>query len=81
MYKRNKGGLRGRENASEMTGDVVSLCAGGTAILPLASEAKVICALSTDVVVAEMVVERLRVLEGLLAVEPNTRMELGARLG
>jgi hypothetical protein len=44
---------------SEMGSDVVTLCAGGAAVLPSAGETEVVGALSADVVVAEMVVERL----------------------
>lgn len=53
-----------------MTCDVVSLCAGGVAVLPHAGEAEVACALAADVVVAEMVVKRLGVRHDLVTIDP-----------
>jgi len=57
---------------SEVTGDVISLRASCTAVLPLASETKVVSTLSADVVVAEMVVENFGVSVWLSAVDPKT---------
>ena len=56
---RGGGGLR----TSEVTGDVITFCAGGAAVFPLAGETEVVGALPTDVVVAEVVIERLWVRE------------------
>ena len=55
-----------------MTSDVIALCASGTTILPLACEAKIICAFAADVIVTEVVVEGLWVAEVLAAGEPKT---------
>ncbi len=55
---------------AEMGGDVVTLRAGGTAVLPVASEAEIVGGFATDVVVAEVVVEYLGVGEGTIAVAP-----------
>lgn len=44
---------------SEVRSDVVTLCAGGPAVLPSTSKTEVVGALSADVVVAKMIVERL----------------------
>jgi hypothetical protein len=52
-------------HTSEMTSDMVALGTGRATVLPLASETEVVCALSADVVVAEMVVEHLCVFEAL----------------
>ena len=49
---------------------MVALSAAGVAILPFAGETEVAGALAADVVVAEVVVERLWVGEGLVAVDP-----------
>jgi hypothetical protein len=57
---------------SEVAGDVISLRASCTTILPLASETKVVGALSADVVVAEVVVEDFSVGVGFAAVDPKT---------
>ena len=53
-------GLEGDVYA-EVGGDVVALGARGAAFLPFAGEAEVASALAADVVVAEMIVERLGV--------------------
>ena len=58
------------ERTSEMAGNVVTLRTGGAAVLPVAGETEVVCALAADVVVAEMVVEGLWVGEGADAVLP-----------
>lgn len=42
-----------------MASNMISLCAAGAAILPLAGETEIVGALAADVVVAEMVVEHL----------------------
>lgn len=55
-----------------MAGDVITLSAGCAAILPLASEAEVVCTLATDVVVAQMVVKSFGIREGLRAFHPET---------
>jgi hypothetical protein len=68
MYLADMGLQRGVY--SEMASDVVPFGAGSSAILPLASETEVVCALATDVLVAEMVVEGLWVGECLGAVLP-----------
>ena len=57
---------------SEMTGDMISLRASCTTVLPLASETEVVRALSADVCVAEVVVEEFGFREGLAAVDPET---------
>jgi len=65
-----------------MAGDVVSLSTGGSAVLPLACETKIVCALAADVVVAEMVVEGLWIRICLGAVLPETSVgRLGRLLG
>jgi len=57
---------------SEVTGDVISLRTSCTAILPFASETKVVGALSADVVIAQVVVEKFGVGVGFTAVGPKT---------
>ena len=57
---------------SEVAGDVITLRASCTTILPLASETKVVGALPADMVVAEMVVEVFGVGIGFTAVDPET---------
>lgn len=39
-----------------MTSDVIALGTSCSAVLPLASETEIICALASDMVVAEMVI-------------------------
>ena len=51
---------------------MISLRASCTAIFPLASETKVVGALSADMVVAEVVVEDFRVGIGFAAADPKT---------
>jgi hypothetical protein len=46
-----------------MTCDMVALRTGGAAVLPFTSKTEVIGAFSADVVVAEMIVEDLRIIE------------------
>lgn len=58
---------------SEMASDVIALCTRRVAVFPLASETKVVGALSADVLVAEMVVEQLGIVECGGAVEPLAR--------
>lgn len=62
---------------------MISFSASCSAILPLAGETKVVSALSTDVVVAEMTVEEFRVGERFAAVDPKTDQGrlLGGRRG
>lgn len=50
---------------------MITLSTGSAAVLPLASEAEIICAFTTDVVVAEVVVEGFWVSEILTAVVPE----------
>jgi hypothetical protein len=57
---------------SEVAGDVISLRASRTTILPSTSETEVIGALSANVVIAEVVVEDFGVCVGLSAVDPKT---------
>jgi hypothetical protein len=61
-----------RRMDSEMTGDMISLRASCTTVLPLTSETEVVGALSADVCVAEVVVEEFGFREGLAAVDPET---------
>jgi len=63
-----EGGLR----TSEVTGDMITFCTGGAAVPPLAGETEVVGALPANVVVAEMVVERLWVGESERTVHPQT---------
>jgi hypothetical protein len=51
------------ERTSEMTSDVIAFCTRGTTILPFTSETKVVGALPSDMIVAEMVIESFRVEE------------------
>ena len=60
-----------KANTSEVTGDVISFRTSCAAILPFASETKVVSALSADVVVAEVVVEEFGVGIRLSAVDPK----------
>ena len=53
-----------------MACDMVSLGTGRTAVLPLAGETEVAGALPADVIVAEVIVERLGIWEDLRAVDP-----------
>ena len=57
-------------HTSEMTGDVITLSASGVTIFPPAGEAEVACALAPNVVVAQMVVKRFRVIHDLVTVDP-----------
>lgn len=52
-----------RSMDSKMTCNVITFGTGSSTILPFASETKIICALSTDVVIAEMIVEDLWISE------------------
>jgi len=63
-------GFQGGVN-SQMTCDVISFCTSCTTVLPFASETKIVCALSTDMVVAEMVVEYFWVRKGMCTVYPE----------
>lgn len=53
-----------------MACNVVALCAGCRAVLPLAGEAEVVGALSANVVVAEVVIEGICIRESLCAGVP-----------
>lgn len=55
-----------------MTGNMVALCTGSPAVLPLAGQAEVICTLATNVIIAKVVVKRFRVSKILTAVDPET---------
>ena len=57
-----------------MGSDVIALSTGSTTILPFAGEAQIAGALAANVVIAEMVVERLWVGEDLFAVDPLAEM-------
>lgn len=59
---------------------MVSLCAARATILPLASETKIACTLSTDVVIAEVVIECLWVWKGFVAIDPLALIAGGWRL-
>ena len=59
-----------------MTGNVVALCAGRSAVLPLAGETEVVCAFPANVVIAKMVVEDLWVDISLGAALPETPVGL-----
>jgi len=60
-----------------MAGDMISLCASSTTVLPFASKTEIVCALPANMVIAKMVVEGFRVGKGLDAVEPETLMNRG----
>ena len=62
-----------------MTSDMVALCTGCSAVFPLAGKTEIVCALSSDVIVAEMVIECFWIEKGLSAVLPKTPMRLGWR--
>ena len=64
-----------RTKTSKMTGDMVALGTGRCAVSPFASEAEVVSALPAYVIVAEVVVEGLRVHKRLCTVEPLTVVE------
>jgi hypothetical protein len=55
-----------------VTSDMVALCASSRTILPPASQTKIIGALSSDMIVAEMVIEGLGIAVGLSAILPQT---------
>ena len=59
---------------SKVTRDVVALGTRCTAVLPLARQAQVTSRLSAYVVVAKMIIERLRVGQGLVATDPLALM-------
>jgi hypothetical protein len=58
-----------------MAGDMIALCAGSGAVFPFASEAEVVGALPTNVVVAKMVVKSFGFGERFGAFEPLTPVE------
>jgi hypothetical protein len=60
-----------------MTGDVVPLGTGGSAVSPFAGETEVVGALPADVVVAEVEVEDFWISEFSDATEPETFVLLG----
>ena len=51
-------GLEGSMNA-KMRGDMVALCTGGTAVLPLAGQTEIVGGLAADMVIAQVIVEVL----------------------
>jgi len=55
-----------------MTGDMIALRTGGDTVFPFAGEAEIIGALSTNVIVAEMIVEGFGVGERFRTVQPLT---------
>lgn len=57
---------------SEMTSDMVSLCAGCSTVLPLASKTEIVCTLSSDMVVAQVIIKCLRVGRRVCAIKPET---------
>ena len=61
-------------------GDVVTLSTANIAAFPLASEAKVVGRLATDVVVAKMLVDNLGIIKDLSTVIPSTCDGLGRSL-
>ena len=65
-------GKKETDVTSEVAGDVISLRASRTAIPPLAGKTKIIGALSTDVVITEMVVEDFGIEVRFTAVGPET---------
>lgn len=67
---------------AKMAGYVITLGAGSAAILPFASEAKIVGALPANVIVAQMSVKSLRIGIIKLAVNPLALVcELGVRRG
>jgi hypothetical protein len=57
---------------AKVAGDVISFGTGGATILPPAGETQIVGAFPADVDVAEVVVQGLRVREGLGALQPET---------
>lgn len=55
---------------SKMACDVITFGTGGSTVLPFASETKIICALSADMVVAEMIIEDLWISEADRTIDP-----------
>lgn len=74
-------GHRIKSGTSEMGGDVIPLGAGSATVLPMAGEAEVVRGSAANVVVAEVVVETLRVVKRPSALSPPAweRLEAGAR--
>lgn len=59
---------------SEMRRDVIALSARSATVLPFAGEAQIAGALAADVLIAQVVVERLGVRQHLVAVDPLAGM-------
>ncbi len=59
-------------HTAKMTCDVISLGAGGSAILPFASETKIVGALPANMFIAKMIIKSFRVDKGGGAVKPET---------
>jgi len=57
---------------SEMASDMIPFRAGCSTVSPFASQTKVVGALPTNVLIAEMIIELLRVGENPWAVYPET---------
>ena len=55
-----------------MTSNMVPLCTGCPAILPIASQTQVVGALAADMIVAQVAIESFGVGESFLAVDPFT---------
>jgi hypothetical protein len=55
---------------SDVTCDMVSLCAGHIAIFPLAGQTQIICRFASDMVVAKMHIKILRIVVCLRASYP-----------
>ena len=60
---------------SKMAGDMIALRTDRCTVSPFTSEAEIISALPAYVIVAKMIVERLRVRKRLCTVEPLTIVE------
>lgn len=56
-----------------MTRDVVSLRTSGAAVLPFAGQAKVVGALTTDMIVAQMIIQGFCIRKELCALDPLAR--------
>lgn len=57
---------------SEVASDVITLGACGDAVSPLASETEIVGALPAYVIMAQMIVESLRVWKSLCTIDPLT---------
>ena len=73
--------LNGVFLTSQVTSYVISLGTGSSTSPPPTRQAQVVGALPTDVVVAQMVVEGLRICKGPGAVDPETWMGIVRAVG